>query len=115
MIVVSLQVEALLPGCTSLKEKRMVLRSLTDRLRSRTELAVAEVDFQDKLQHTLLGMACVSGSAAHAQRMLDLAWECILNEDRLLVVEVRDYTVPTDLDKGGGRWYPSSQSKDGDE
>ena len=73
------------------------------------------MDFQDKLQHTLLGMACVSGSAAHAQRMLDLAWECILNEDRLLVVEVRDYTVPTDLDKDGGRWYPNAQSQDGDE
>ncbi|HEY8488564.1 MAG TPA: DUF503 domain-containing protein, partial [Thermaerobacter sp.] len=41
------QVTLAVPGSTSLKDKRRVLRSIVDRLRQRYALAVAEVGSQD--------------------------------------------------------------------
>jgi hypothetical protein len=47
MTVVVLTWELHIPGCRSLKEKRMVVRSLRDRLRHRFNLSVAETGLQD--------------------------------------------------------------------
>ena len=55
----------------SLKGKRQVARSLTTRLRQKFNVAVAEVDAQDKWQVLVLGVACVSNQVYHANQMLD--------------------------------------------
>ena len=59
MFVKLLTVDILIPGCSSLKEKRFVLSSLKARLRKRFNVSVAEVDFQDKWQRTMLAVAIV--------------------------------------------------------
>ncbi|HEX5133091.1 MAG TPA: DUF503 domain-containing protein [Candidatus Krumholzibacteria bacterium] len=59
MFVKLLTVDLLIPGCSSLKEKRYVVSSLKARLRSRFNVAVAEVDYQDKWQRALLAIALV--------------------------------------------------------
>ena len=59
MLVKVLTVDLLIPGSSSLKEKRFVLKSLKERLRSRFNVSVAEVDFQDKWQRTMLAVAIV--------------------------------------------------------
>jgi uncharacterized protein YlxP (DUF503 family) len=59
MFVKLLTVDLLIPGCSSLKEKRFVLSSLKGRLRSRFNVAVAEVDFQDKWQRSMLAISFV--------------------------------------------------------
>ena len=48
-----------LPGCRSLKEKRMVVRSLKARVRNQFEVSAAEVADQDLLQRARLGVAAV--------------------------------------------------------
>lgn len=55
----------------SLKDKRRVLRSMTETLRRRFNAAVSEVDYQDKWQRAAIGVACVSHSADHARNMMD--------------------------------------------
>jgi uncharacterized protein YlxP (DUF503 family) len=40
----------------SLKDKRQVLRSLKDRLRAKFNVAVAELDFEDKWQRSVVGV-----------------------------------------------------------
>lgn len=60
-----------LPGCHSLKEKRQVVRSLSERLRRRFNVAVAEVEEQDLWQTAVLGLAVVSNDAGHAARQID--------------------------------------------
>ncbi|MDE0960902.1 MAG: DUF503 domain-containing protein [Planctomycetota bacterium] len=55
------------PGSRSLKEKRHVLRSLKDRLVSRFEVSVAEVDHQDKLQRTMIGVSFVASDGKNAE------------------------------------------------
>ena len=59
MLVKVLTVDLLIPGSSSLKEKRFVLKSLKERLRSRFNVSVAEVDYQDKWQRTMLAVAIV--------------------------------------------------------
>ena len=55
----------------SLKDKRMVARSLVDKTRKKYNASVAEVDTQDAHQILTLGIAVVSGEHTHAQNMLD--------------------------------------------
>ena len=66
-----------LPASRSLKEKRQVVRSLTERLRRQFNVAVAEVEEQDTWQTAVLGLAVVSNEAGHAQRQLDRIVESI--------------------------------------
>jgi uncharacterized protein YlxP (DUF503 family) len=50
-----------IPGCTSLKEKRSVVKGLTQGLRGRFNVAVAEVDHQDQWQRTTIAVSAVAG------------------------------------------------------
>ena len=59
-----------LPEVSSLKEKRQIARSLSDRIRNRFNVAVAEVDDADLRQRLTLGVCCVSNDRAHTDAML---------------------------------------------
>ena len=59
-----------LPEASSLKEKRQVARSLSDRIRNRFNVAVAEVEDADMRQRLTLGVCCVSNDRGHADAML---------------------------------------------
>src|SRR5438477_3642419 len=59
-----------IPGCTSLKEKRHVLKALTASLRQKFNVAVAEVDHQDLWQRTTIAVSSVSGEAYHLKRVM---------------------------------------------
>ena len=55
----------------SLKDKRQVRRSIVDRTQQKFNASVAEIGTQDVHQTLTIGVAVVSGEAAHAQRSLD--------------------------------------------
>jgi uncharacterized protein len=69
MHVAVLQVRLHVPGVTSLKDKRRVVKSILERARQRFGMAAAEVDDQDVHRVAVLGFAAVSGSAHHAREM----------------------------------------------
>ena len=69
MVVALLTVELHLYGSQSLKDKRMVLRRLKDRLK-KFNVGVAEVDHQDLWQRAALAVVTVSTDQAHADREL---------------------------------------------
>ena len=60
-----------IPQSRSLKEKRAAIRPIVDGIRHRFHLSVAEVGYQDKWQRSLIGLAVVSGTEAHAAEVLD--------------------------------------------
>ena len=64
------KVTLLLPEVSSLKEKRQVARSLSDRIRNRFNVAAAEVEDGDLRQRLTLGFSCVSNDRGHADAML---------------------------------------------
>lgn len=65
-----LTLELHLQHAHSLKDKRQVIRSLKDRIRSRFNAAVAEVDHQDSWQRATLAVATVSGDRTYAEELL---------------------------------------------
>ena len=65
------QITLHLPGCHSLKYKRQVIKSVTARIRQQFEVAIAEVDEQDRWQIAKLGVSCVSNSSQHIDEVLE--------------------------------------------
>ena len=63
----------LIPGARSLKDRRRPVRSIKDRLRSRYNLSVAEVDSQEFPQSAVLAVAGVSNDRAVVEGLLDQA------------------------------------------
>ena len=65
-----LRLELLIPGNSSLKGKRSVLRSVKDRIRHNFNVSVAEVDGQDSWQRAVLGVACVGSDQKYLNGQL---------------------------------------------
>jgi uncharacterized protein YlxP (DUF503 family) len=70
MFVGIVRIELHIPASQSLKDKRMVVRGLKDRIRERVHAAVAEVDHQDLWQRAALGVAVVSGERRQVDEQL---------------------------------------------
>ena len=80
-----------LPENLSLKGKRRVLKSITTRVRSKFNVAVAEVDDQDLWQLATLGICCVSNDKRHANEVLSKVADFIINSR--FEVEILDYEI----------------------
>ena len=78
-----LTLEIHLPYSHSLKEKRAVLRKIRDRLRSRFNVAVAELDHRDVWQVATLGVVSISDS----QQLLDAVLRDVLRESENILGE----------------------------
>jgi uncharacterized protein YlxP (DUF503 family) len=69
--VAALSLDLHLPHAHSLKEKRAVIKPIVEGCRRRFQVAVAEVDHQDRWQRAGLAVAAVSGTAGHIAEVLD--------------------------------------------
>lgn len=71
MLVGLLTLDLHFPEAHSLKEKRKVLKSIKDRIRSRFNVSVAEVDGNDLWQRSLIGIACVANETRFINTVFD--------------------------------------------
>jgi uncharacterized protein YlxP (DUF503 family) len=79
-----LTLELYIPHAHSLKEKRMVVRSVKERLRARFNVAVAELDHQNLWQRSLLGVVSISGDPKALETLLEAVQreaEALLGDD----------------------------------
>jgi len=88
MHVGTARLELLMPENGSLKDKRMVVKSVAQRVRNRFNVAVAEIDTQDVWELATLGIVCVSDDPRHANEMLSKVLAFI--ESERLDAEVGD-------------------------
>jgi len=72
MVIAVLSAELFLPSSQSLKDKRMVLRRIKDRLH-KLNVAVAEVEHQELWQRAGLGIVAISTTAEHVEEQLRAA------------------------------------------
>jgi hypothetical protein len=70
MVVGAARVELHVHGSQSLKEKRGVVRSITQRLRNRFNVSVAEVEHQDLWQRARLAVVSVNTDHVHLESTL---------------------------------------------
>jgi uncharacterized protein YlxP (DUF503 family) len=83
-------VELHVHGSQSLKAKRGVVRSITQRVRNRFNVSVAEVGGQDTWQIAVLGLAVAANESTTARRRLEEAIDFIAE---LHLAEVIDQEV----------------------
>ena len=62
--------ELRLDDAHSLKDKRHYVKSLKDRLRAKFNVAVAEIDYQDLWQRSVIAAVTVSSDRVHAEKVL---------------------------------------------
>lgn len=76
MVVGVARVEVHLPRAQSLKDKRSVLKSVRDQLRGRFNVAVAEVEPNERWQRAVLGLAAVGEDRPYVEGLMRevLAW-----------------------------------------
>ena len=77
MIVGAAAVEIHIHGSRSLKQKRGVVRSISQRVRNQFNLSVAEVGGWDRWQYAVLGLSTTGSDAVVVRRVLDRALEFI--------------------------------------
>ena len=86
MVVGILTLELFIPESGSLKTKRFALRSIKDRLRTRFNVAVAELDGHDKWQRASLGIVAISNEAGHLEQIMDNVLKLVYGDDRVEVI-----------------------------
>jgi uncharacterized protein YlxP (DUF503 family) len=89
MYVGASRIELRIRDIRSLKEKRKVVKSIIADIGRAYPVAIAEVDHQDLWQRADLGVAVVSGSPGHVDRMLTAVRSDL---DRRTEIEVLDAT-----------------------
>jgi uncharacterized protein YlxP (DUF503 family) len=70
MLVALERFDLRIPGCSSLKEKRHVVKGLTAAIRQRFAVSVAEVDHHDLWQRTAIAVAAVGADQHHLRRVM---------------------------------------------
>lgn len=83
MIIGILQVELLIPCNQSLKEKRIILKSLKDRIRNNFNVSISELDDQDKWQKAKVGIAIVGTEKRKIDAVLSNIIEFICREKNM--------------------------------
>ena len=92
MIIGVATIKLYAPWVHSLKEKRMVAKSLMTRLQNKFNISVAETDAQDIHQTLVLSLACVAATTALADSMLDAALAFIeQNTDAQITYVLREF------------------------
>jgi uncharacterized protein YlxP (DUF503 family) len=86
MLIGSLQIELHLPAVCSLKEKRFILKSLKTRMKNKFNIAIAEVDYLDKWQRSVLGIACVANERRFVDETLSKVMNAVEKDDRVIIV-----------------------------
>jgi uncharacterized protein YlxP (DUF503 family) len=89
MVVASQTWQLALPGCSSLKEKRSVIRSLKDRLRHGFNVSVAETAYQDVHERAELTIAFVTSDGRLAESILDKTDHFVAGHGGAIVASVR--------------------------
>jgi len=80
-----------LPENLSLKGKRRVMKSITTRVRSKFNVAVAEVDNEELWQLATLGICCVSNNSRHSNEVISKIVDFIISSR--FDVEILGYEI----------------------
>jgi uncharacterized protein YlxP (DUF503 family) len=116
MIVGVCRLTLLAPDSHSLKEKRMVLRSIKDRTRLKFNVAIAEVGDQDAWQQMSLGFAVVANERGFVQKMIEkivgyidsLGMAKMVNDEKDLITYGEGEMTGDDYK----HWEPENDDKD---
>lgn len=79
MIVGLLTLDLHIPDADSLKSKRLVVKSLIDRIKNKFNVSVAEVDANNLWQRCIIGIAFVSNETVMINRVFEKIRNIVLH------------------------------------
>jgi uncharacterized protein YlxP (DUF503 family) len=85
MIVGVMTVYLSLPGVTSLKGKRSIVKSVIGRLKSRFNISIAEVDHQDIRTNAVIGIAVICNESRFIDQQFDSIINFMRNDGRFIL------------------------------
>lgn len=86
MIVGTCEIELIIYEANSLKEKRHVIKSIIERIKTRFNASIAEVDYNDLWNRSLIGVAVVSNKKALCESMIAKIIDFIDNDERVEII-----------------------------
>ena len=86
MIIGTCEIEIIIYEANSLKEKRHVIKSIIERIKVRFNASVAEVDYNDLWNRSVIGVAVVSNKKAFCEEMIDKIIDFIDNDERVEII-----------------------------
>ena len=86
MIVGTCEIELIIYEANSLKEKRHVVKSIIERIKTRFNASVAEVGYNDLWNRALIGVAVVSNKKALSESMILKIIDFIDNDERVEII-----------------------------
>jgi uncharacterized protein YlxP (DUF503 family) len=87
VVVGVMRIELFIPESGSLKTKRFAVKSIKDRLKSKFNISVAEVDNGDKWQRASIGICGVSNDRQFLETMLNKALDLVYGDRRVQVID----------------------------
>ncbi len=73
----------------SLKEKRMVVKSIVEKAKNKFNISIAEVDRQDIHKNIVIGFACVTNESSHANSIIENVLRFIENNTDAVIDDVK--------------------------
>ncbi|MCM8764928.1 MAG: DUF503 domain-containing protein [Candidatus Omnitrophica bacterium] len=89
MVVGVWKIELHMPYAQNLKDKRNLLQSILVKSRNRFNVSIAEVDYHDKWQRSMMGIACVDHEICRAKDIFTSIRK-ILEENGSVVIVKED-------------------------
>jgi uncharacterized protein YlxP (DUF503 family) len=89
MVIGVLEIDLSIEQAASLKDKRMALRSLKDRIRRSFNVSVAEVDDNDIWTHAVVGIAIVANDQQFANKVLSKIVDYCENDREVVLDDYR--------------------------
>ena len=88
-VVGTLRIAFSIPEANSLKDKRSVLKSMLDGMRSRFNVSAAEIEENDTWRRAVIGIACVSNSRTFSDQVLNKVVDWIESNPRVYITDVQ--------------------------
>lgn len=99
MTIGTLVIHIPLAGIHSLKDKRRIVKSVIERLRSRFNASVAEVAAQDNHRIAVIGLAVVANEGPFVHQQLDAMIHFIRQDNRIVTSKINREMYYTDEDE----------------
>ena len=98
MVIGTLTVPIHLHGLGSIKDKRKIVKSLIERLRSRFNASVSEIDAQDNKRLGIIAVVVVSNDGRFVEQQLDTIAHFIQQDGRFFPGQIQREIFSADHD-----------------
>ncbi len=87
MFIGALKFEVIIPGSLSLKDKRKVIQSLQDKIKSKFNVSIAEIDYQDKWQRAIIGLCLVNSCQREIEEICEKIRKIFFENGDVFIVD----------------------------